>query len=131
MTSPGARRAVIILAATAALAAAIVIYAVFDPAANFFPRCPVKMATGLDCPGCGTQRALHTLLHGNFAGALRFNALLPFSFALLALLATASIMRLKGRPRLFNSIHTPRFIYALLTLITLWTIARNIWLPLP
>lgn len=131
MTSPGARRAVIILAVTAALTAAIVIYAVFDPAANFFPRCPVKMATGLDCPGCGTQRALHALLHGDFAGALRFNALLPFSFALLALLATASIMRLKGRPRLFNSIHTPRFIYALLTLITLWTIARNIWLPLP
>lgn len=131
MTSPGARRAVIILAATAALTAAIVIYAVFDPAANFFPRCPVKMATGLDCPGCGTQRALHALLHGDFAGALRFNALLPFSFALLALLATASIMRLKGRPRLFNSIHTPRFINTLLTLITLWAIARNIWLPLP
>lgn len=131
MTSPGARRAVIILAATAALTAAIVIYAVFDPAANFFPRCPVKMATGLDCPGCGTQRALHALLHGDFVGALRFNALLPFSFALLAVLATASIMRLKGRPRLFNAIHTPRFIYALLTLITLWVIARNIWFPLP
>ena len=56
---------------------------------------------------------------------------MPFSLALLAVLATASIMRLKGRPCLFDAIHTPRFIYALLTLITLWTIARNIWLPLP
>ena len=91
----------------------------------------MPFSIGPDRPGCGTQRALHALLHGNFVEALRLNALLPFSMALLAVLATASILRLKGRPRLFNAIHTPRFINTLVILIILWTIARNIWLSLP
>ena len=39
-----------------------------DPTGNaFFPKCMVYSATGLYCPGCGTQRALHHLLHARIA----------------------------------------------------------------
>ncbi len=31
--------------------------------------------TGLHCPGCGTGRALHALVHGDFPLALRLNVL--------------------------------------------------------
>ena len=50
----------------------------------FFPRCPLHALTGLQCPGCGTARALHAALHGRFAEALRFNAALPAVAAILA-----------------------------------------------
>jgi hypothetical protein len=35
--------------------------------------------TGLQCPGCGSLRAIHQLLHGHFAAAFRLNALLMVS----------------------------------------------------
>src|SRR6218665_1576367 len=41
--------------------------------------CSVKQLLGLDCPGCGMQRALVALLRGDVLGSLRFNAsLIPF-----------------------------------------------------
>src|SRR5438067_2053494 len=48
-----------------------------DPAHfDFYPKCAFYQSTGLLCPGCGSLRALHQLLHGHWAEALRFNALL-------------------------------------------------------
>jgi len=44
--------------------------------------CPIYYSTHLYCPGCGTARALHSLLHLKFYQAFRFNPavviLLPF-----------------------------------------------------
>ncbi len=40
-----------------------------------FPPCPFRLLTGLWCPGCGATRASYLLLHGDWASALRFNAL--------------------------------------------------------
>lgn len=53
----------------------LVIYLVLDPAQPFFPKCPVLWLTGWKCPGCGAQRALHQLLHGNLTEAIHLNAL--------------------------------------------------------
>ncbi|MDE7397749.1 MAG: DUF2752 domain-containing protein, partial [Muribaculum sp.] len=39
-----------------------VIYAVFDPTLPWFPKCLFRQLTGLECPGCGSQRAIHALL---------------------------------------------------------------------
>lgn len=63
-----------------AVGGAASLYYFFDPAAHtWFPKCPVKALTGLDCPGCGSQRAIHALLHGRISEAFHFNALiLPF-----------------------------------------------------
>jgi len=48
----------------------------------FFPRCPFFALTGLYCPGCGSQRAVSALLHGDFINAVHYNimfaASLPF-----------------------------------------------------
>ncbi|MBN9311487.1 MAG: DUF2752 domain-containing protein [Chryseobacterium sp.] len=60
----------------------------YNPAhESFFPSCPFKSFTGLDCPGCGSQRAVHEMLHLHFGEAFRKNALavlaLPYIFLIL------------------------------------------------
>ena len=40
------------------------LYFKYDPINNLlFPKCPLYATTGLYCPGCGSQRATHALLH--------------------------------------------------------------------
>ena len=57
------------------LIAALYIFYIIDPESNsLFPKCPFLLATGLECPGCGSQRAIHQLLHLNLLAALRYNA---------------------------------------------------------
>ncbi|MEV6604852.1 DUF2752 domain-containing protein [Kutzneria sp. NPDC051319] len=58
--------------------------------------CWFHAMTGADCPFCGGSRALGALLHGDVAGALRFNA-----FAVLVLLpAAVAALVLLGRTEL-------------------------------
>jgi Protein of unknown function (DUF2752) len=64
--------------------AALVLY-FFDPArVAIYPVCIFHRLTGLDCPGCGSLRALHQLLHGNLGEAVRFNAFLIASLPIFA-----------------------------------------------
>lgn len=41
-----------------------------------FPACPTKAILGVDCPGCGSTRALYALVHGDIARAADHNILL-------------------------------------------------------
>jgi hypothetical protein len=69
-----------------AAAATAVLFA-FDPsAAKFYPVCPFHALTGLYCPGCGTCRALHELLHGHIAEAFGLNPLMVLSIPFLGYL---------------------------------------------
>src|SRR5437867_3952300 len=75
---------------------AIIIGAVlffFNPTtSNFYPICLFHAATGLHCPGCGTLRALHHLLHGQIAAAVHYNALVICSLPLIGTLVVRSIL---------------------------------------
>ncbi|NEV93196.1 DUF2752 domain-containing protein [Psychroflexus sp. YR1-1] len=42
----------------------------------YTPQCPFHSLTGLHCPGCGSQRAFHEILHGNIWGGLQHNFLI-------------------------------------------------------
>lgn len=67
----------------------------FDPhSSSFFPPCPLKSATGWECPGCGSTRAMHLLLHGRILEALGKNPLMVVSIpVLLAMLLWPAITR--------------------------------------
>lgn len=72
-------------AITLLLIAAIYFYYTFDPETYaLFPKCPFLMVTGLECPGCGSQRAIHQLTHLNIISAFKYNAfvviVLPYIF---------------------------------------------------
>lgn len=45
-----------------------------DPeAGGYYPKCIFQLVTGLRCAGCGGQRAVHSLLHGDIVRALSYN----------------------------------------------------------
>src|SRR5258705_10038442 len=76
---PAWLRSTVSSAFAAAATVAIVVLYRFDPArVHVYPQCVFHALTGLQCPGCGTTRALHHLLHGDVAGAFRLNAMLFF-----------------------------------------------------
>lgn len=110
------------LASLAALGAAgaWVLYT-FPPAAYaFYPRCPFKLLTGYDCPGCGSTRALHHLLHGRIEEAFRLN---PMIFVMLAVALFAVPSMARGqRPRFLER---PWFGWAALVVLVAFGIVRN------
>ena len=104
----------------------IIVYFCLDPARTPFPRCPFKMLTGLSCPGCGTQRAIHQLLHLNFAEALKYNASLALLLPVLALLGLAELLGDKA-PGLRRIAHSPVLSWSILALISAWFVLRNVF----
>lgn len=64
------------------------LYFYFDPAySKFFPPCPFFALTGLFCPGCGSQRAFHDLLHGHILSSAGHNLLFVLFLPLIILSA--------------------------------------------
>jgi len=88
----------VVLAALAASACVALFW--FDPSRTpFYPTCQFHRLTGLQCPGCGSLRAMHQLLHGSLAAAFHFNALLVVSLPALAWWAARRGIGLwKGEP---------------------------------
>ena len=69
------------------VAAAATYLFLFDPAkGNGYPSCPFRALTGLLCPGCGTTRSLHQLLHGHPVNAFELNPLVFIATPILLLL---------------------------------------------
>ncbi|MBQ2522391.1 MAG: DUF2752 domain-containing protein [Bacteroidales bacterium] len=106
--------------------AALLIYACFDPERTFFPKCPFYALTGWKCPGCGTQRAVHQLLHLHIGAAFRYNAALVLSLPLLAFLLLAWRLRLRY-PKLYAATRSRYLSWALIVLLLLWWILRNVF----
>lgn len=121
------RRSVVILVVAAVLLASGFIYYVLDPSAStLFPRCTFLSLTGYKCPGCGTQRAVHALLHGDVAGAFSYNALLLVAVPWLALCLFAESRRERD-PRLYARLNAPLLIWLFLAMVVIWWILRNIF----
>ncbi len=98
----------------------------FEPGkSGFFPGCPFRFLTGFTCPGCGTTRALHQILHGDFYTAFTLNPLLLLAipFVLFALIRYTVIVMRGGVPR-GNSLPAP-YIYAIFFVILSFWIFRN------
>jgi len=115
-----------VAAATVAGAAAVAALFFLDPAhGGIYPPCPFRALTGYLCPGCGTLRGLHQLLHGHFAAAFRLN---PLSMSTLPFVGYATARSLleavTGRP-LPRDFIRPFVIWALLAAILAFWVLRN------
>ncbi len=108
------------------LALGALLYFLVDPGESaLMPKCIFKALTGLDCPGCGSQRALHALLHGHLLEALRMNALLVLMLPLIGFMIWLETVR-KSRPRLYASFYRPWVIWSVGGVIAAWFIVRNL-----
>ncbi|HKV95040.1 MAG TPA: DUF2752 domain-containing protein [Candidatus Angelobacter sp.] len=94
---------------------------------SFYPRCPFYAATHWLCPGCGSTRALYSLLHGQWGAALHYNAmftlLLPVVLGWL-IFCFYRVMRYDRFPRL----NIPRNVTVGVGIaVLLFTVTRNIF----
>lgn len=67
------------VAVAAAVLAGTAVLAVVNPNTTHVPLCPLKAATGLDCPFCGSLRAVHSLTRADVVGAADHNLLFTLS----------------------------------------------------
>lgn len=114
------------ITALSLLVAFAAIYYLFDPAnAVWMPKCLWRLATGTDCPGCGSQRMAHALMHGDFAAAWRANA---FALCMIPVIVFLIFLEFGRRrfPRLYKAAHCPAAIYFIAFSILAWWILRNI-----
>lgn len=126
------------IAASIGLVAVLAVLFVFDPmTAGFYPRCPSKVLTGYDCPGCGTLRACHAILHGDIVAAWGFNPAVFVGAGLLGLIGFSRLYSVRGVARRLpvrvlrlsemsaRIVGHPAFSIALLVAIIGWTVFRN------
>jgi hypothetical protein len=113
---------------TLALAAGTVTFiALVDPnEQGHYPTCPFLVLTGLQCPGCGSLRALHALAHGHVAEAVSLNV---FTVAMLPVLVFFwtrwTVAAARGRPARTRA-GDPRPIWALFALVMAFWLLRNL-----
>jgi len=102
-----------------------------DPnAPGHYPLCPTKYFTGLDCPGCGGLRSVHSLVHGDVVGAIDHNAfvvlvLIPIAVALWVR-SVVHAWRGTPPPQVDPWWTRPAVLWAGLALLALFTVVRNI-----
>ncbi len=117
------------LLAVGAGATALVL-ARIDPGAkgSLLPPCPFHALTGWFCPGCGSTRALHALVHGDVVQALAMNPLLVVVLPLLAWMAlSAAGLPAPGRRILAPIVANPRMWLAVL--LGYWLLRNLPWMP--
>ena len=104
----------------------------FDPSEkeNIFVSCTFKGLTGLDCSGCGGQRAIHHLLHFEFGQALRFNAFFVLLLPYLSLLLYYELRRIWNIPKPNNFFTSNKMLWIFLISLLIFGILRNLpWYP--
>lgn len=105
-----------------------VVYYLFNPSqASFYLPCPLYYATDLYCAGCGSQRALHHLMHFEIGKAFGYNPFLVLSIPLLIYAVGVQYINFvwdtKFRVKLFYS---NTFIIIYFGLAILYSVLRNI-----
>lgn len=115
------------MTACAAAAIAAVMLRTFDPATSgIFPPCPVFYLTGWYCPGCGSLRALHQLLHGNLPAAWAMNPLTVLLLPFVCYGLASHAVRLFRGQALPQRFIPASWIRALGTVIVIFGIVRNL-----
>lgn len=118
-------RKVLVPVVALALCALVLVYLLFDPAQTaWMPKCMVHTLTGFSCPGCGSQRAVHALLHGDVGAAFRANALLVIMIVPLVFAGYVELNR-RRFPVLYRRMSSPAVIAVLLVVIVGWGVVRN------
>jgi hypothetical protein len=108
------------------LAVAGVYLFIFEPGkSGLFPICPFRAFTGFACPGCGSTRGMHALMHGDVVAAFKFNPLLFLSLPfLLYALVRFTNAAFHGRQVKGNQLDA-KYIWTIFVVVLFFWIFRN------
>lgn len=114
-----------VTACAAVLFGVVAYYYGHDPSDGGAPVCAFRYLTGYDCPGCGSQRAFHALLHGRVAEAWGYN---PFVFFAVPAAVFYVIVEAGRRrwPRFHAGLTRPAVLLGILLAIAAYWVARNL-----
>ena len=109
------------------LVGGVVLY-LYSPESLRIPRCPFLQLTGWQCPGCGSLRGIHALLHGNIVRVLQLNVMLIPALLYLALLMMLELTRPHSvrAERLYRRFSGRIASWIIFVLIVVWGIGRNL-----
>lgn len=125
MTRKGYRR--FALTASVVLPGLLVVYYLVDPAHTaWMPRCLFRTLTGWECPACGGQRALHSLLHCRPGEAFGYNPFLVISLPYAAAVAWTTFGRSRAAVRWRPVVQHRAAAYAYCVLFVAWWVVRNL-----
>lgn len=102
----------------------------YDPReTEWMPQCFFYKMTGLKCPGCGLQRAIHEILHGDLSAAWHYN---HYLFIALPYISIVFIQPYLKHPLIFSKValfFTNQYVAICFIIYTsLWWIMRNLYL---
>ena len=111
-------------------ATGLLLLRIFDPATSgVFPPCPLHYLTGWYCPGCGSLRAMHALLHGDLRLAWAMNPLAVVLLPFLVYGLASEILRALRGYGLPQVMLPASAIRALCVVIILFGVIRNLSMP--
>jgi hypothetical protein len=115
----------VLLISAIGLAVVCLLYT-FNPAdSRLYAPCFFHALTGLYCPGCGSLRAIHQLLHMHFLSAFKLNPLLVLSIPLLGYLLLRPYLFRPGK-HLLRDTDIPAFLILIyLGIVVSFWIIRN------
>lgn len=108
---------------TLLLIAAGLTYVYFvDPTSKRAIPCAFHEVTGWYCPGCGSTRAAHALVHGHLLQAIGYNPLAAIVLPIVAIRAILTMVR----PRQTKKMLPAAWVYVIFALVMAYWIGRNI-----
>lgn len=120
------RRVILAVAVLLLFAVLAAVYYFVDPMqVRWMPRCIWNVATGTDCPGCGSQRMAHALMHGDLRAAWNSNAYALCMLPVIAFMLWLELSREK-HPCLYRKVHAPGVIWTLTGSVLIWWVVRNL-----
>ena len=108
------------------MGAVLILYFFAPTQYAFYPRCLFHALTGLSCPGCGSLRAIHNLLHGHWADAFHLNPLLIVLLPLFPAALVAYVFKATTGRELFSIFKRRVWIWLLLGVIVVFSVLRNL-----
>jgi hypothetical protein len=121
----GPRILVVLTVAVAAPIAISLLYA-YPPTEYAFLPCLFNRFTGLHCPGCGSTRCCHSLLHGDLEQALAWNPLFVILLPVLIYATGRGLYRSWTGRRMAGYRFPMWMTHVLMWTIAIYWIVRNI-----
>lgn len=108
------------------VAAAVFLFMVDPAGSGVYPPCLFHALTGWYCPGCGSARAMHEMLHGHLRAAFALNPAVLFVVPILGgewTVTAVDVVTARTRPAVVIS---NRWLWLLLAAAVAYWIGRNV-----